>query len=498
LSTIRLHYSTFVNFASMIYRMLTSVGFLVIIARRLSTEEFGLWGIIFSIVAMLLMPTSLWTMWLQRFYARGYREALGTALFFSIVYSFISLLVYVMLAYFENSILSWGLDYMLLGSFILLLRIFDTCFSSVANVTKPEIVGYKNFIYETLRLSLTYFFVILLNMKLSGAIISVELSLAIGLLYTITMLYRNGLLMIKFSQNLAIQWLKSFYIPLLNTFLGILRNGLRAFVSWITASEVTIAYLNVGFASESPLIRAYYSVVPALYARSLRRPRSEDLEESLRLFFLFSGFLLVNFTVLSKTIASMFNPTYIKAFFLIPLVAFYAVILGLMNIFNTFILGSSRADVEGLKSHKELIKSHLFKLPTVKLLGLLFTYVLLLMFLPLVRGDHLLEAMVAVITLFVGNIVIFPYFSYELNKMTRYNFPWNELFHVSIASVTAGLYYIFSGAYTIEIRSFWKDAPQLGFHVAVATILYILTLYMTSKWFRSLVWRAISYIIEER
>ena len=39
---IRLRFSSIVNYSAMIYRMLVAIGFIVV-ARRLSVDEFGLW-----------------------------------------------------------------------------------------------------------------------------------------------------------------------------------------------------------------------------------------------------------------------------------------------------------------------------------------------------------------------------------------------------------------------------------------------------------------------
>ena len=43
---VRLRFSSFVNYVSLLFRVLVSLGFVVIVAGRLSVNEFGLWGVI--------------------------------------------------------------------------------------------------------------------------------------------------------------------------------------------------------------------------------------------------------------------------------------------------------------------------------------------------------------------------------------------------------------------------------------------------------------------
>lgn len=76
---IRLRYSGVINFVAAIVSLLISFGFVVVITRRLSVEEFGLWALISALVSYPLMPTSIWGYWYPRFVARGVPKSTGTA-----------------------------------------------------------------------------------------------------------------------------------------------------------------------------------------------------------------------------------------------------------------------------------------------------------------------------------------------------------------------------------------------------------------------------------
>lgn len=91
---IRLRFSSIVNYSAMIYRMLVAIGFIVV-ARRLSVDEFSLWGIVWSTSLMLASLTGFWGFWAQRFIVRGIRGAFGTSLLLCLVYWIVGGAVYV-------------------------------------------------------------------------------------------------------------------------------------------------------------------------------------------------------------------------------------------------------------------------------------------------------------------------------------------------------------------------------------------------------------------
>lgn len=57
---IRLRYSTIVNYTFMMYRLFTSLAFVIIIARRFPVGEFALLGVLLSFLAMLSSFVTFW------------------------------------------------------------------------------------------------------------------------------------------------------------------------------------------------------------------------------------------------------------------------------------------------------------------------------------------------------------------------------------------------------------------------------------------------------
>ena len=483
---IRLRYSTMMNYSSMIYRMLVAIGFTIIIARRLNIAEYGLWGIILSASLMLSAPIILWTTWAPRFTARGWNEAGMTGLALTMLYWLPGGLIYLLVSFLEEEILGWGLHYMLMGISLMFLQTLDVFFLTMVAVLKPEIRAYRNFIYETLRIVLVYLLVVYAGMRLYGVILSVALALLMAILYVGLRLYRLGVFTKGFSLHLAGNWLRAWYLPTTQLLYSFLRSGLRAFVSWVTGSEVPVAYLNVGFSAEAPLLQASGAGTTALYARTLRSRRGEDIEETLRLFLFFIGYMLPVFLVLSKTIATLYNPVYIEAYVVISTVSIYAVINGLTLVYNAVLRGIDTVDLNGIPNHKELISSYLFKVPVTRLVSTIFAYILFIPLLYYYHSNPLLAAESVVISLLVTTIPLLIYYARRTSAEVIYRFPTKETIAVSISALAVSIYYILVGAYRIIVTHFWKQFPILALHLTIGLVIYITVLYIISPWTRKL------------
>ncbi len=490
---IRLRYSTIVNYASMLYRIAVAVGFVVIVARRLSVEEFGLWGIIFSASNMLAALVALWSMWAQRFYARGREDAPGTGLILTLIYWAPGTLAYLGVSFLEERILGWGLGYMLLGLPIFLLLTLNNYFSGLANVSKPELLGYRGFLYDTSRLIFAYLMVVQLEKGLLGALLAVELSILLGVVYLGFALRRINVLKGRYSLQLMREWLRAFYIPLAGTLTQFMRTGLRAVVSWVSGSEVPVAYLNVGFASEAPLLQASQAATPALYARVLKEKRGADVEEALRLYLLFAGYMLATFTVLSKTIASLYNPEYAEAHLVIPLIAAYAAMLSLVSIYGTTLRGAEEVDREGVPSYRLLLGSQLFRVPAARLGAILLSYALAIPALIHYREDPLRSAEAVAVALIAGTSPLLMSFYKQARRMVPHRFPSRELGAVLTGSAATTIYYIAMGVNDIRVTKFWDYAPSLALHLAAGLAIYGIVIYMLSPWMRRLVRDALAF-----
>ncbi len=483
---IRLRYATLINYASVIYRMLVAIGFVIIVARRLSVSEFGLWGIMLSVSLTLSAPVSIWSFWSRRYYIRGKPEASGTGIWLTLIYFAPLTLAYIGLAYFENYIIGWGFNELLIALPIPLLMALDAYLTAFSVVIKPELVGYKRVVYETLRLAVAYVTVVILRLRYVGAVLALTVALLTSIAFIVGMLIKYNALNLRFSSRLVKEWLKASYIPLINIVNSFLRNALRVIVSWVTGSEVPAAYLNVALASQTPLQASGAAVTPALYARMLRKRRVGDIEESMRLLFLTGMYMLVIFTVLSKPIASLYSPQYVTASVLIVITALYSLFNALFSVCSAALTGAELVDVEGIKSHKEVVRSFLFKVPLVALLATISAYAISIPSGYILSANHLLVASLFLLAFLLTSVASFIIVYRMTVKEMSFKFPLREVSATAVSAAFMATYFLALRVNDVIITHFWTDAPYLLAHIIVGSLIYLCTLALLSKWFRGL------------
>ena len=254
---------------------------------------------------------------------------------------------------------------------------------------------------------------------------------------------------------------------------------------------------NVGLASQTPISNIASAITPALYARTLREVRGSDIEEVLRIFFLFNGFMVTTFVSLSRGIASLYNPLYVNAWVLIIIVSFYALIDGLTSIFSTTALGSCSIDKNGTLSVRKIILSNLFKTPFMRLLGLISSYVFGLSLALLTNSNYLMQSFTFTIGLLIGSIIFFNWFYRTAIKSVKFLMPQYELAVTTIASLISGLYYVISGSSIIIISDFWTDTFKLAINIVIAGSMYLITWYLLSPWFRKLATAGLQMLITQ-
>lgn len=494
---IRLRYSSFINYAGLMYRALIAIGFVIVVARKLSPQEFGLWGIILSSTLMLASLSYVWLFWVQRYLGRGFKEAFGSGLLMTAAYSLVGLVAYVGLAYIEYLTLGWGFNYLLAGSAIFVLNVFDSLINVSLSVTKPEGIGYKRITYETARFVIAYSLVVYAGMRLYGAIWGVSGALFLNLLYGAYLLVRTNEISLNFSADLIREWLRGSFIPGLNVLQSFLTSGYRVFLSWVTGSDLPVAYLNVGLSSQTPLLSASYATSPALYARTLREVRGSDLTEVLRIYFLFSGFIATTFIVLAVPITTLYNPAYLGAYKILSLITLYALILGFLNLYLTALLGYEKVDLDKGMRIRALLSSYLMKVPVLRLAIIVIAYsITSLAMLPSIRSSSLNSAELSAFGLLLGVMSVAPYVIIRTRKVIPHKIPSKEAIISTLGSVVLALMYYSLGLNHLVVKSVWRDGMVLGFWVLFGAIIYVIPWLIGSRWFREILNRGLRKFIK--
>jgi len=486
---IRLVYSTVINYFSLIYRLLTSILFSVIIARELSPKEFGLWGVILSLVTTLSTPIMIWVYWMQRYFARGFKRATGTGLILTLAYCSLATGIYLYLIELQKNIFGWDVRHLVWGVPFLLLNLLHNYGMSVASVSKPELRGFCISVYNTLRLCVLALFLFLggSHIDLIVVIMVNAFALLLSNIYLYLSLILVGALNYSFDLNLVLEWFKGSFVPGFNTVYNMLSRYIRVAVSWLSGSEAPAAYLNIAFSSGAPLLQTSHAAMPALYAKILREKRGGDVENAFRLFVILSGFLFPSLILLSKPIATLYNPEYLEAHVLVELFTVYTLILGVQNLCFVIIQGSIDVDRYGIGSVRQVLKSYLVKSYLLKLIGISIAYSLIFALIPVVKEDYLLESVIAIIALVIGTLAVLPFFYRIASQNVSYRLPWREVKASIVAACFIFIYYTLSGARNVVVTNLLADSQILITHAVVALAIYIATEYVLSPWTRRII-----------
>jgi hypothetical protein len=232
----------------------------------------------------------------------------------------------------------------------------------------------------------------------------------------------------------------------------------------------------------------------------LRGGSASDVEEITRLYFAITSFMFTSILCLSYPLLSILNPVYRDAYWVVWIASSYVFIEGFFSIFYSAVSGRERVDLKPEVSISDYFKSRLFKWSSASLmmhvLGLAIGTVLLLTFL---NGglDVVFLASAYPLGWLIGLLAFAPSF-YKLTKeVVDFEFPWKDVVPFIVASFCCAPCYFALGSYTIAVTNFWRDAPILLAHIAIAGVVYFVVGYALSPWLQKLVKEVRSFVFTE-
>lgn len=493
--SIRVRYSSIVNYSYMIYRAITSLLFSIIVIRKLPPSEYGLFSFIIALIGFFVPLNSLWNYWSFRFYARK-RYGLSFAAFtITIIYSFIGfVLIY--------SLLFLGFQEYLYGVVAGLIFVGQSLylyFQSLLYATRPYLVGYISMVGETLRVLSAYFFVAVFNLRVVGALTSLVIVFLSNNLLAIYFLARlTGLPRLIFSkEDLRVLFVNA-YIPLLQTINQQIKLSMeRLFTTLFTGSTLFSAYLGVSYISRS-FVGGRGSFTRSLSSRLLRVGISSDIEDVLRILFILAFLVGGGFIVYSRTVLSIFRREYLDAQALLILYTIGALINVFANFFSSISTSLEKSD---LFLHGGMLKKTvLFKNPFNTFLANLsyisagtIVFVTLYTFLG-IRNIVLLliPYPIAYIVAYIPLLVVL--YRRSIEKI-QYRIPWREAFASIIGIVSFSLFGAVTGYVDFVVGSIYRDFIHVLFITGYSLIIYFGVVYLLSPWFRGFVRRVLEEII---
>ena len=362
MSKIRVTHSGLIALIVNLITVLTGILFTILITRKLSPDEFGIWSLIGTLVNYFLISQPIISFWTTREIARG--EDVGrTAFISSLMFSIGMIPAYLALIHlvYQNNTY---LNSMILATFLIPLSFIGTVLESINLGFRPTSNSYSLILFESLKIPVGLILVLFFNLGVIGAVLTTIIAFSAKILLHLYL--GRTILRGKFLTKDLLRWIKLSWLPIYNRISGILFS-LDVFIySIITHSFIGVAYYAASM-SISNIINNAGQVSQALYPKLLSKGSQELIKTNLRYVFYF-GILFVTISInFSKPGLFVLNPAYSDIYIISIIIAlrtfFYVITTNLYQI----LLGLETVDVEKTYEFSKIVKSKLFIVPTIQL-----------------------------------------------------------------------------------------------------------------------------------
>jgi O-antigen/teichoic acid export membrane protein len=351
-----LRFTGFVAFAVRMGSLLSGLAFSLIVARRLSEEDFGSWAYVGRLVSYFAATASFINFWAARDAGRGGRP-LKTALFGSALMVTVSTIAYLGIVGFSAGAIGRESWVVLLGLMQLpVLHLVNTV-EGVSLGYKPVVAAYGFAVFEVAKVFLAFMAVHILGLGLIGVFASVTLAQLIQLSFIV---YLQRELLDKISLQDLIKWLKGFPVQ----FIGIVNGfvyGLDIFLGGaLYGSALPLAYWQAAL-TVALVINFYSNLAAGLYPALLSGGGVRDVEKIFRFAMMFGVPMLFGSIFLGKDILRLLRPVYAEAAPTLYILALSYWIGGLTSIFGSIVGGREDVDKRVDASFRDYLRSWLFR-----------------------------------------------------------------------------------------------------------------------------------------
>jgi O-antigen/teichoic acid export membrane protein len=351
-----LRFTGFIAFAVRIGSLLTGLAFSIIVARRLSEEDFGAWAYVGRLVSYFAATASFVSFWAGRDAGRG-RRALKTALVGSGVMVVPLSLAYLAVVGFSAHAIGRESWVVMLGLMQLpVLHLLNTA-DGVSYGHRPTASAYAFATFEVLKLFLAFLMVHLLGLGLFGVFASISVAQLVQLS---VLVYLQRDVMGNVNLGDFLRWLKGFAIPLLGFVNGFVY-GLDVFLGGVIyGSALPLSYWQA--ALTIALVVSYYNnLVVGLYPALLSGGGSREVEKVFRFAMMLGTPLLFGALFLGKDLLLLLRPAYAEAAPVLHVLAVSYWIGGLGTLFSSIVGGKEEVDRRVDVSFQDYVKSKLFR-----------------------------------------------------------------------------------------------------------------------------------------
>lgn len=481
MSNIRVTYSGLIGFTVGIISVFTGIIFTLIVTRRLTPEEFGIWSIIGGMIAYFLIAEPIISYWSTRQIARG--EPVGkTSLFSSTIFSFGAVPIYLIFAYFVSSLSSEHLHSMLLASILIPVMFVSQTLAGINLGHKPHAISYGILGFESLKIPAGLTLVYFLDLGVDGAILATMVAF-LGKI-AIQLYFALPKLRVKFNIQILRRWIKISWIPLYGNLGPIIWQSEVILFPLITGSIVGVAYYSVSIAIAA-IIGNAGMISQAIYPKLLAKGNEDYIQQNFTHLMYFAIPLLGIAVIFSKAALFTLNPAYTLASVVVILLSFRSFFYVLNTFFYQILLGKETVDVEKNLNFSSLVKSKLFTVPTIINIHYgLYIGILVFTFF-LINSDEMSDLDLVIVWSTITLGLQIPFFIYTLilvRKHVSLSIPYVEILKYMVATIGFVIVFLFTSESIIQFEiSIYDFLPGLFAQLAICIGIYLGITYLIDK-----------------
>ena len=491
MSNIRVTYSGLIAVCVGFASVLTGMFFIIIITRRLAPEELGIWTLIGSILTYFLISEAMISYWSVRQIARK-KEVGKTAISSSMIFSIGLIPVYIIYVSLISEISSIDKSILMLGVLLLPTFYLSQTLTGINTAHRPQITSYANIIYELIKTPLALVFVILADLNVQGLILTLLFANFIKI--PIQFYFARPKLKNQFSFDVLKNWLKHSWIVIYGMLPRYIRKIDIVMFLLLSNSPIGLAYYYVAlvvanFISNSNLISQ------GLYPKLLGGGTSDHIKENFTLTMFIAIPLFAISIIFAKPALFALNPIYQDGYLLVIVFSIHAFIAVPGAIFTRTLKGIESVDTNENLKLRDLIKSNLFKIPTIEIIKNTSYLVLLVGGLILFAFNNEKEFVIWWgITAILTEIPSVIFWSIQVRKQIKFSFPFIEISKYSLSTLAFVIVYFLTSDFIIQYEiSIYDFFPRLLLQMIICVGVYVGMTYIIDKKTRLL----ISKIIKE-
>jgi hypothetical protein len=485
LSSIRVTYSGFIAFAVAFLGIITGTIFVIMVTRRLSPEEFGLWTLLGSLVSYVTIIEPILTYWTTRQIARG--EQIGkTALSVNSLFTIVGFIIYFVIAIIVSDSLNVDISILLLASLLIPLSFVNNLLNSICAGFKPQSISYGIVAFEATKIPFGILFVIFLELGIFGAILTTIIASLSK--FILLLIVSREKLHGSIDRNSIKFWFRMSWLTLYMNIHGFIYKLDVLIFSLMTTSLFGLAIWGVSSAI-SNFVGNSDRISQGLFPKLLIDRKKELIEENLKRSLFFAIPILGLTIIFAKGGLHILNPKYIEADIIVVILAFRTV----CNIITGFFFGMMESyedvDLDKNASVKLFIKSKLFTIPTLWLIFSLIYVISLFLFLLFFSDKPDMELVFYWSLILLSSIIPFMMYGIIIAYRTHsINFPLIPLIKYTAATIMALIpTYLISNWTLTYPEEIWEFLPQILPLVAMGGLLYFGIIYAIDKSTRDLV-----------